>query len=150
VSGPAPGSGADRFDLDRFVQAQAAGASYQTALAELRRGLKASHWMWYIFPQVAGLGRSQMSQRYAISSLEEAQAYLAHPVLGPRLSECAAVVAATEAKTAQGIFGPVDAQKLQSCMTLFMRAVPGPGNVFGQVIDRYFDGHPDPKTEALI
>src|SRR5262249_52484952 len=94
----------DPYDLARFVAAQDAGGTYQQAVGELRRGRKTGHWMWFVFPQIAGLGYSQMSQRYAISSRQEARAYLAHPVLGPRLAECAAIVAQTEGRTAEQIF----------------------------------------------
>ena len=109
-----PEAAGDPYRLERFVTAQDSGATYQRALAELRAGRKASHWMWFIFPQVAGLGFSAMAQRYAISGLDEARAYLAHPVLGPRLRECTGVVAATEGSTADRILGPVDAMKLRS------------------------------------
>jgi uncharacterized protein (DUF1810 family) len=139
----------DRYDLKRFVEAQEAGATYVRAAEELRRGQKTTHWMWFIFPQVAGLGQSPTSRRYAISDLDEAKEYLRHPVLGPRLLECSGVVAATEHKTAHGIFGGIDAQKLRSCMTLFMRAAPDEP-VFQQVLDRYFDGRPDGVTDGLI
>jgi len=139
----------DPYRLERFAQAQDAGGTYQRAVAELRAGRKVSHWMWFVFPQVAGLGFSAMSQRYAISGLTEAQAYLNHPVLGPRLTECARIVAATEDRTANDIFGPVDAMKLRSSMTLFMRAAPAEP-VFRQVLDQYFHGSPDPATEERI
>jgi uncharacterized protein (DUF1810 family) len=115
---------ADPYRLERFAQAQDAGGTYQRAVAELRAGRKVSHWMWFVFPQVAGLGFSAMSQRYAISGLTEARAYLNHPVLGPRLTECARIVAGTEDRTAGDIFGPVDAMKLRSSMTLFAAAAP--------------------------
>jgi uncharacterized protein (DUF1810 family) len=105
--------------------------------------------MWFVFPQIAGLGQSHMSRLYAISSLKEAQAYLAHPVLGPRLRECAEVVAGSKARTAQDIFGGIDTVKLRSCMTLFARAGQDQA-VFRQVLDRYFDGQPDPATEQLL
>jgi len=139
----------DQYNLGRFVDAQEAGATYVRALEELRRGQKTSHWMWFIFPQVAGLGQSPTSVRYAISGLEEARQYLRHPVLGPRLLECSGVVAATEHKTAHDIFGGIDAQKLRSSMTLFMRAAPNE-HVFQQVLDRYFEGRPDTLTDGLI
>jgi uncharacterized protein (DUF1810 family) len=138
---------ADPFGLQRFVDAQE--ATYSRAVAELRAGRKASHWMWFVFPQVAGLGRSATSRRYAISSLDEARAYLAHPVLGPRLAECARLVAASRSVSAAQIFGSVDALKLRSSMTLFLRA-GAPDPAFGQVLDRYFDGAPDPATEHLL
>jgi uncharacterized protein (DUF1810 family) len=105
--------------------------------------------MWFVFPQVAGLGRSEMSRRYAISSLEEAREYLSDPVLGARLRECAGIVAASEATSALAVFGPVDAQKLRSSMTLFMRAKPGE-EAFKRVLDRYFEGRPDPATDELL
>ena len=136
-------STADPFGLARFVAAQ--DGTYQQALTELRRGRKTGHWMWFVFPQVAGLGRSSMAQRYAISSLDEARAYLRHPVLGPRLIECASAVAAHVGTAATLIFGDIDAVKLRSCMTLFHRAEPSEP-VFGQVLDRFFGGVPDGET----
>ncbi|WP_043497544.1 DUF1810 domain-containing protein [Georgenia sp. SUBG003] len=139
----------DRFDLGRFVSAQDGGGAYEAALAELRRGRKSSHWMWFVFPQIAGLGRSPMSRRYAISSLEEARAYLAHPVLGPRLRECAEVVAASGTGGAVELLGGTDATKLRSSMTLFGRAAPEEP-VFRRVLDRYFGGGEDPETLARI
>jgi uncharacterized protein (DUF1810 family) len=140
---------ADPFDLERFVRAQDAGGTYGDALAELRRGSKVSHWMWFVFPQIAGLGQSAISRTYAISSLAEARAYLDHPVLGPRLTECAGAVAELTGRTADQIFGGIDAMKLRSSMTLFRRAAPEEP-VFGQVLDRYFGGAPDPATDRLI
>jgi len=139
----------DPYDLKRFVTAQDAGGTYQQAVAELRRGRKASHWMWFVFPQIAGLGYSATSRMFAISSLDEARAYLAHPVLGPRLVECATIVAQTQGRTAEQIFGGIDAQKLRSCATLFLRADPGEP-VFGQVLAQYFDGRPDPATDQRL
>jgi uncharacterized protein (DUF1810 family) len=139
----------DPYDLERFVAAQDAGGTYQQATAELRRGRKTSHWMWFVFPQIAGLGRSPTSRRFAISSLDEARAYLAHPVLGPRLIECAGIVAHTPGRAAEQIFGDLDAQKLHSSVTLFRRADPGEP-AFGQVLDRHFDGLPDPATDRLL
>jgi uncharacterized protein (DUF1810 family) len=139
----------DPYDLNRFVAAQDAGGTYQQAVAELRSGRKTSHWMWFVFPQVAGLGYSRVSQMYAISSLDEARAYLAHPVLGPRLVECAAIVAQTPDRTAEQVFGGVDALKLRSSATLFHRAAPQEP-VFENVLDRFFDGSPDPATDQLI
>jgi uncharacterized protein (DUF1810 family) len=136
------------MDLERFVTAQDNRGTYQQAVAELRDGRKTSHWMWYIFPQIAGLGRSAMAQAYAISDLAEAQAYLAHPVLGPRLVECAKIVASHQGLSAQQIFGSIDAIKLRSSMTLFAHADPDQG-IFRQVIDQYFDG-PDPETEHRL
>ena len=139
----------DRYNLERFVAAQNASGTYDRAVAELRRGLKTSHWMWFVFPQIAGLGHSQMSRTYAISSVEEARAYLRHPVLGKRLLECAGIVAAAQAGSAEQIFGGIDAQKLHSSMTLFLRAEPGEP-VFRQVLERYFDGLPDAATDQRI
>jgi uncharacterized protein (DUF1810 family) len=139
----------DPYDLQRFVAAQDAGRSYHQAIAELRRGRKTSHWMWFVFPQITGLGQSPVSRIYAISGLAEAQAYLAHPVLGPRLVECAAIVASLSGRTAEQIFGGIDALKLRSSMTLFLRAAPDEP-VFRQVLDQYFGGRPDPATEQRI
>ena len=139
----------DPYDLQRFVAAQEAGGTYRRAAAELRNGRKASHWMWFIFPQIAGLGYSPAAQTYAISGLEEARAYLAHPVLGARLTECAAILAGLAGRTAEQVLGEVDALKLRSSMTLFLHAAPGEP-VFGQVLDQYYDGRPDPATEQRI
>jgi uncharacterized protein (DUF1810 family) len=135
-------------DLERFVKAQDSGGTYQQAVAELRGGRKTTHWMWFIFPQIAGLGRSAMAQAYAIDNLAEAQAYLAHPVLGPRLVECAELVASHRGLSAVQIFGGIDAIKLRSSMTLFAHADPDQ-EVFRQVIDQYFEG-PDPETERRV
>jgi uncharacterized protein (DUF1810 family) len=136
------------MDLERFVSAQDSGGTYRRAAAELRTGRKTSHWMWFIFPQIAGLGRSAMAEAYAIRDLTEAQAYLAHPVLGPRLIECAEIVASHRGLSAEHIFGRIDAIKLRSSMTLFAHADPDQ-EVFRQVIDQNFDG-PDPETERRI
>jgi uncharacterized protein (DUF1810 family) len=137
-----------RHDLDRFVAAQ--DPVYDGVIGELRRGRKTSHWMWFVFPQLAGLGRSEMSRHYAIASLDEARAYLAHPVLGARLRECANVLLAVPAwSSAEDIFGSVDAVKLRSSMTLFQRAAPDE-SLFAQVLDRYFGGVADPGTNALL
>src|SRR6201993_634326 len=114
----------DPYDLQRFVAAQDAGGTYRHALAELRRGRKTSHWMWFVFPQIAGLGHSAMAQRYAIGSLAEAQAYLAHPVLGPRLRERTEILIALRQTDAQAIFGDIDAVKFRSSMTLFDAVEP--------------------------
>ena len=133
----------DPHNLARFVDAQR--AVYDAVLAELRRGRKASHWMWFVFPQIAGLGRSPMAREYAIGSREEARAYLAHPVLGPRLRECAALVAETERRSITEILGPIDGVKFRSSMTLFAEVAPGEP-VFRQALDKYFDGQPDPLT----
>ena len=142
-------TGDDAYELQRFVAAQDAGGTYRRAAAELRNGRKDSHWMWFVFPQVAGLGYSRASRTYAISSLAEARVYLAHPVLGPRLIESTAILTGLPDRTAEQIFGEVDALKLRSSMTLFMRAAPGEP-VFRQVLDRYFGGEPDSATERRI
>ena len=134
-------------DLERFVSAQRIG--YDGVVAELRAGRKTGHWIWFIFPQVAGLGRSEMSRSYAIASLDEARAYLAHPVLGARLRECAALLLATSGRSAVEILGPVDAMKVRSSMTLFHLAAPGEP-VFVEVLRRFYDGVPDAATDALI
>ena len=139
----------DPYDLERFVAAQNAGGTYVRAMEELRRGRKTSHWMWFVFPQVAGLGESATSRRYAIASLDEARAYLRHPVLGPRLRECAAIVAASAARTARELFGEIDTLKLRSSLTLFLRADPAEP-VFQRVLDRYFGGEPDSATDGLL
>ncbi len=139
----------DPYDLARFVRAQEDGGTYGQALAELRRGRKTTHWMWFVFPQIAGLGRSPMAQRYAIASLDEARAYLAHPTLGLRLVECAGVVAGTTAPSAETIFGGIDAQKLRSSMTLFLRADPSQP-VFQRVLDTFFGGEADEATDRLL
>jgi uncharacterized protein (DUF1810 family) len=139
----------DPYDLQRFETAQDAGGTYERAAAELRAGRKESHWMWFIFPQIAGLGFSQASRTCAISGLEEARAYLAHPVLGPRLVECATIVAGLRGRTAEQIFGELDAQKLCSSVTLFRHADPDQP-VFGQVLEQYFGGTPDAATERRI
>jgi uncharacterized protein (DUF1810 family) len=139
----------DPHGLERFVAAQDRAGTFTAAAGELRAGRKRSHWMWFVFPQIAGLGQSPMSQTYAISSLEEARAYLAHPVLGPRLVECAGVVADLEGRTAQEIFGGIDAMKFRSSMTLFAHADPA-NPLFGRVLDMYFGGVPDETTERLL
>jgi uncharacterized protein (DUF1810 family) len=136
----------DPYDLQRFVAAQDCGDTYGHATAELRAGRKTSHWMWFVFPQIAGLGYSQAARTYAVTSLAEARAYLAHPVLGARLTECAGILTGLHGRTAEQIFGEVDAQKLRSCVTLFMLAAPGE-QVFGQVLEQYFGGIPDSATE---
>ncbi|MET1755393.1 DUF1810 domain-containing protein [Novosphingobium sp. RD2P27] len=131
------------YDLSRFVDAQE--GSYTTALAEIRRAAKRSHWMWYIFPQIAGLGRSGMAQRYAIVSLDEARAYLAHPILGARLHECVAALNALSDTSAEHVFGSIDATKLRSSLTLFDAA----GAPFAATIERWF-GSRDPSTLELL
>jgi uncharacterized protein (DUF1810 family) len=138
---------ADPYDLERFVAAQ--DPVWDRVRAELARGRKASHWMWFVFPQLAGLGSSSTARAYAVSGLDEAQAYLAHPVLGPRLREAAELAAAVEARTASEVFGYPDDLKLRSSMTLFARAAPQVP-VFTAVLDRYFGGDPDPRTLELL
>ena len=137
----------DSFDLARFTSAQE--AVYARALAEIRSGDKRSHWMWFIFPQIDGLGFSSTAKRYAVKSAEEARQYLAHPVLGPRLLECAEAVLAVDGRTAFEIFGSPDDLKLKSCMTLF-EAVAGQDSVFGRVLDKYYQGKRDAKTQAIL
>jgi uncharacterized protein (DUF1810 family) len=139
----------DPFNLERFVEAQDRNGTYQQALAELRRGRKTSHWMWFVFPQIAGLGQSATSQYFAIGSLSEAQAYVRHPVLAARLRECIDVLMGTASDSAEDTFGAVDAQKLRSSMTLFLRASPDDLD-FTRVLDRYFAGRPDPGTDRLL
>jgi uncharacterized protein (DUF1810 family) len=139
----------DGLDLERFVAAQDQGGTYEAAVEELRAGRKRSHWMWFVFPQIAGLGQSPISRKYAIASLAEARAYLAHEILGPRLVECARIVAASNAPSAEDIFGGVDAMKLRSSMTLFARADPT-NPVFGEVLEAYFSGKPDEATDRLL
>jgi uncharacterized protein (DUF1810 family) len=139
----------DPYDLQRFVAAQDAGGTYNRATAELRGGRKTSHWMWFIFPQIAGLGYSPVSRTYAITSLAEARAYLAHPVLGARLIECARILTGVPGRTVEEILGEVDALKLRSSVTLFIHAAPDEP-VFRQVLDQCFDGVPDSETERRI
>jgi uncharacterized protein (DUF1810 family) len=133
------------FRLERFVAAQDAGGTFDRALTELRNGRKTTHWMWFVFPQIAGLGHSATARRYAIESLDEARAYLAHPALGPRLREATAALLATRAPGAHEVFGGIDAVKLRSSMTLFERADPQEA-AFGAVLDRWFAGERDPAT----
>ena len=133
--------------LGRFLEAQE--FCYPEVLAELRRARKTTHWMWFIFPQVAGLGSSAMSQRFAIGSLEETRAYLDHPVLGARLRECSDLLLGTSERSAEEIFGSIDAMKLRSCMTLFARAAPDE-RLFRDVLARYFDGVEDAATATLL
>jgi uncharacterized protein (DUF1810 family) len=139
----------DPYDLQRFVDEQNSGRTYERAVAELRRGRKTSHWMWFVLPQIAGLGRSPMSRRFAISGLDEARAYLRHPMLGPRLVETAGIVAETPDASALDVFGDLDEQKLQSSMTLFARAAPDEA-LFTRVLDRFFGGTGDVATERLL
>jgi uncharacterized protein (DUF1810 family) len=137
----------DPHDLNRFVRAQE--NDYARALAEIRGGRKRTHWMWYIFPQLDGLGFSEMARRYAIRSLDEARAYLGHPVLGPRLVECAEAVLAVQGRSAREIFGTPDDLKLRSCATLFAEVSPE-GSVFQRVLELYFGGEADGRTLALL
>jgi uncharacterized protein (DUF1810 family) len=138
---------APSYDLERFLAAQE--GVYPGVLGELRRGQKTGHWIWFIFPQVAGLGRSEVSRYYAIASLNEARAYVAHPVLGPRLIECAGIVLAVRERTAFEVFGSTDAMKVRSSMTLFHRAATGEA-VFEQVLARHFGGVVDGATDSLL
>jgi uncharacterized protein (DUF1810 family) len=133
----------DPHDLQRFVDAQS--AVYANVCEELRDGRKRTHWMWFIFPQIAGLGRSAMAARFAIASREEAQAYFAHPVLGPRLSECTRLVMQVEGRTVEQIFGYPDDLKFQSCMTLFAEVAPD-SPLFRDALQKYFAGAPDDST----
>ncbi|MEU2348706.1 DUF1810 domain-containing protein [Modestobacter sp. NPDC049651] len=138
----------DPFDLQRFVDAQDAHGTYSAALGELRAGRKTTHWMWFVFPQLAGLGRSATAQHFAVQGADEARAYLAHPVLGPRLRECAAALTALPGTDPVAVLGPVDAQKLRSSMTLFAHVSPEPA--FRAVLDRFFAGEEDPATTGLL
>lgn len=137
----------DPYDLARFVDAQR--ENYDEAIAEIRSGRKRSHWMWYVFPQIAGLGVSETSRRYAISGRAEAEAYLAHPLLGPRLRESVEAALAIDGRSALDIFGSPDDMKLRSCVTLFASISP-PGSVFERVLERYFGGEPDERTARLL
>lgn len=137
----------DPFNLQRFVDAQA--PVIDRVLAELRSGQKRSHWMWFVFPQVAGLGLSAMAQRYATASLDEAKAYIAHPVLGPRLRECTQAVLDVQGRSIPTIFGSPDDLKFHSSMTLFDRAAPEEA-IFRAALDKYFAGAPDRKTLDLL
>jgi uncharacterized protein (DUF1810 family) len=137
----------DPYGLARFVEAQ--DRVYDRALSEIRSGRKASHWMWFIFPQFEGLGFSGMSKRFSIRSLAEAEAYLQHPVLGPRLIECTEAALSVEGRSATEIFGSPDDRKLRSCATLFAQASPA-GSAFAQVLDKYFDGVADGRTLQLL
>ncbi len=139
----------DPYDLQRFVDAQDRGGTYDRALQELRDGRKTSHWMWFVVPQIAGLGSSPMAQRYAISSLDEARAYLAHPVLGDRLRESARALTGLDTSDPGEVLGGIDALKLRSSMTLFARAAPDEP-LFAQVLDQYFGGAADDATDARL
>ncbi len=136
-------------DLQRFLDAQDAGGTYGRALAELTAGRKTSHWMWFVFPQLAGLGQSEMSRRYAIASLAEARAYAEHPVLGERLRDCCQALQRHRDRDAVAILGGIDAMKLRSSMTLFAAAVPGEP-LFARVLDAFYAGEPDSATERLL
>jgi uncharacterized protein (DUF1810 family) len=140
-------NGSMPFDLGRFVVAQE--GVYDGALRELRQGRKTGHWIWFIFPQLVGLGRSEMSRRYGIASVDEARAYVDHPVLGPRLRECVGAVLATSGATAEQIFGSLDAMKVRSSMTLFHRAVPD-DPLFTEMLERFYGGVADGATDALL
>ncbi|TQM62934.1 DUF1810 domain-containing protein [Humibacillus xanthopallidus] len=159
----------DPFDLERFVRAQEDSGTYEQALAELRAGRKRSHWMWFVLPQVAGLGHSATAQRYAVSGLDEARALLAHPVLGPRLIECARALEQLDEHDPRKVLGDIDAVKLRSSMTLFERAAADAADahpdsesssdadvhraaaeLFGRVLDHYFDGRRDDATLAIV
>jgi uncharacterized protein (DUF1810 family) len=140
---------ADSYRLQRFVDAQDRDGTYDVALEELRAGRKRSHWMWFVFPQIAGLGRSPMAQEYAIGSLDEARAYLEHPVLGPRVRESARVLTEHAGLSPEDIFGGIDAMKLRSSMTLFAHAGPDEP-VFAAVLERFFGGDRDAATESRI
>lgn len=142
-----PVSSADRHDLQRFIDAQA--TTYDTALAEIRRGRKTSHWMWFGFPQIAGLGHSAMSQRFAIRSLAEARAYLAHPLLGPRLRECVGALQDLSDTTTERVFGSVDSAKLRSSLTQFSAAAPEELS-FAAALTRWFGGVGDELTLRLL
>ena len=135
------------YDLERFVDAQT--PVYERVVRELRAGRKESHWMWFVFPQIAGLGSSPMAQHYAIAALDEARAYLAHPVLGKRLRECTKLVLEARGKCIQAIFGSPDDLKFRSCMTLFARAAPD-DTLFKAALDKYYAGAPDPLTVERI
>ena len=138
----------DPFDPERFVAAQS--DTYQRAVAELRSGRKSSHWMWFVFPQMTGLGHSDMARRYGIRDLDEARAYLSHPVLGARLQECAEVLAGLDDRlSASEIFGHPDDLKLRSSLTLFARAA-GPGSIYERLLGKYFAGQPDELTLAQL
>lgn len=145
---------ARRVELERFVAAQEAGGTYERALGELRAGRKRGHWIWFVFPQLVGLGQSETSRRYAISSLEEAQAYLAHQLLGPRLQRCAIALLELDTRDIERVLGAVDALKLRSSMTLFAAAsataAPAAEPVFARVLGAFYEGTPDAATERLL
>jgi uncharacterized protein (DUF1810 family) len=145
----AHGAAGDPHGLARFVRAQEEGGTYERALGELRAGRKRSHWMWFVFPQLAGLGESATSREYAIRSLAEARAYLADPLLGARLRECARALLELPDRSAEEVLGAVDALKLRSSMTLFARADPGEP-VFAQVLGAYYGGAADERTDLAL
>ncbi len=141
------GHSGDPHDLGRFVQAQE--VDYERALAEIRSGQKRSHWMWYIFPQLAGLGFSSMAKRYAIKTVAEAEAYLRHPILGPRLRQCVEATLQVQERSPFAIFGSTDELKLRSSATLFASVSPA-GSVFELLLDKYFEGGRDSRTLELL
>lgn len=137
------------FDLERFIEAQSGGV-HERAVAELRHGRKQSHWMWFVFPQLTGLGHSSMARRYGITGIDEARAYLEHPLLGSRLRECAATLEALDPRhSARDIFGTPDDLKLRSSLTLFAQAA-GPGSIFERILQKYFNGQRDDLTLAML
>jgi len=138
----------DDFDLERFVTAQA--PVFETVLAELRAGCKRSHWMWFVFPQLRGLGHSSTARFYGISSIEEARAYLAHPLLGPRLDLCTRIVVTSESSSLHAIFGSPDDMKFRSCVTLFSLATDNSDNPFRHALHRWCEGQPDEQTLVLL
>jgi uncharacterized protein (DUF1810 family) len=138
---------ADVHNLERFILAQQ--QVYPAVLAELKAGQKQTHWMWFVFPQIKGLGRSATAQHYAIASKEEARAYLEHPVLGRRLQECARIISQIEGRSAEQVFGGIDALKLRSCMTLFALTSEEP-TIFNDILNKFFDGKPDQATIGLL
>ena len=140
---------ADPYDLRRFVEAQDEHGTYERALAELRAGRKRSHWMWFVFPQVDGLGSSGMAQRFAIGSLDEARVYLAHPILGARLRASVAALAELPHPDANAVFGGIDAMKLRSSLTLFLRASPA-DPMFTSALERWFGGSADARTDRIL
>ena len=147
---PGARADADPFELERFVTAQEAAGAYERALAELRRGAKRSHWIWFVFPQLAGLGHSETSRRYAISGPAEAAAYLAHPLLGPRLKQCCVAMLELDTRDPEQVLGAVDALKLHSSMTLFARAAGAREGVFDRMLYAFYEGVPDAVTERLL
>jgi len=138
---------ADVHNLERFILAQQ--QVYPAVLAELKAGQKQTHWMWFVFPQIKGLGRSATAQHYAIASKEEARAYLEHPVLGRRLQECARIISQIEGRSAEQVFGGIDALKLRSSMTLFALTSEEP-TIFNDILNKFFDGKPDQATIGLL